>query len=219
MKSDEELKRDVQDAIKWEPRLQASRVEVAVQASVVTLTGTLNSYPKKLEAENAAKNVAGVKAVVEHIAIEFERMDKKNDGEIAIEAVIALKRDQDVPDEKVQIRVEEGKVTLEGELPWNYQREAAIKAVDNLIGVRAVINNITISSAVHDALEKKLIEHALAGNWSIDNKGIQVAVKGNRIILTGLVNSIYAKDAAERIAWNAPGVSSVENELCIECEN
>jgi osmotically-inducible protein OsmY len=125
----------------------------------------------------------------------------------------------EVPEEKIKVKVENGWVTLEGELQWNYQREAAKKAINNLSGVLGVTNNIKIKSETHDAIEKKAIECALQRNSSIDDLDIQVDVVGNNVTLSGTVDSFYAKDEAEQIAWNAPGVWTVDNELVIEYDN
>ncbi|MCO5948626.1 BON domain-containing protein [Mucilaginibacter flavidus] len=216
MKTNQDLQKDVQEAIKWEPLLNAAEIGVTAKDGVITLTGTVDSYSKKLEAEGAAKNVAGVKAVAEEIVIKYGDYGKKNDTEIASEVLKAWKWNWEVPEDKIKVKVENGWVTLEGELEWNYQREAAKKAIKNLSGVMGVINNIKIKSETHDAIEKKAIECALERNSSIDDLGIQVDVAGNNVTLTGTVNSFYAKDEAEQIAWNAPGVWTVDNELVIE---
>ena len=143
MKSNEELQKDVQDAIKWEPLLNAAEIGVTVQDGVVTLTGVVDSYSKKAEAEDAARNVAGVKAVVEKIEINFgSNSAKKDDNEIAAEVVKALTWNLRVPVGKVKAKVEKGWVTLEGELQWNYQKEAAKDAVKNLLGVVGVLKRL-----------------------------------------------------------------------------
>jgi len=216
MKNNEELQRDVQNAIKWEPLLHAAEIGVTAKDGVITLTGTVDGYIKKVEAENAAKNVSGVKAVVEKIEINFGGYGKKNDNEIAKEVLNAYKFNWEVPEDRVKVKVENGWVTLEGQLEWNYQKEAAKKAVNTLDGVIGVTNNITIKSETHDDVEKSDIENALERNWSIDDQDISVKVSGNKVTLNGTVESFYQKDEAERIAWNAPGVWSVDNELVIE---
>jgi osmotically-inducible protein OsmY len=216
MKTNEDLQKDVQNAIKWEPLLNAAEIGVIAKDGVVTLTGTVNSYAKKLEAENAAKNVAGVKAVAETIEIKFGSAGKKSDTDIAHEVLNAWRWNWEVPDEKIKVKVEDGLVTLEGEVQWNYQKEAARKAVSNLMGVLAVYNNISIKSDTLDAVEKRAIEDALSRSWSIDDEDIDVEVKGNNVTLTGTVESLYQKDEAERIAWNAPGVYCVENDLLVD---
>ena len=217
MKNNAELQKDVQDAIKWEPLLNAAEIGVTVKDGVVTLTGTVDSYSKKTEAENAAKNVAGVKAVVEKIEIKFsDSWAKKDDNQIATGIVNALKWNWQVPVDKVKVKVEKGWVTLEGELQWNYQKDAAKDVVKNLLGVQGVSNNITIKSDTLDQVEKKDIENALKRNWSINDKDIKVKVSNHKVTLTGSVNSWYDKDEAARIAWNAPGVWNVDNELVVD---
>ena len=219
MKSNQDLQKDVQDAIKWEPLLNAAEIGVIAEDGVITLTGTVNSYAKKLEAEGAAKNVAGVKAVVEKIEIKYpSAYGKKTDTEIALEVLEALKFNWEIPNDKVKIKVENGWITLDGELRWNYQKEAAKTAIKDLTDVMGVTNNIKIKPDSTDEIEKKSIENALERNWSIDDEDIDVRVDGNRVTLNGTVESLYQKDEAERIAWNAPGVWTVDNELVVEYE-
>ncbi len=219
MKSNEELQKDVQDAIKWEPLLNAAEIGVTAKDGVITLTGVVNSFAKKSEAEMAAKNIAGVKAVVEKIELKFGTdWTKKDDNEIATEVLNAIKWNWEVPNNKIKVKVEKGWITLEGELNWNFQKDAAKDAVKNLLGVTGVSNNITIKSESHDAVEKKAVEDALARNWSINDRNIHVKADGTKVTLTGTVTSWYQKDEAGRIAWNAPGVWTVDNELEVEYE-
>lgn len=215
MKTNEELQKDVQDAIKFEPFLHAAEIGVTAKEGIVTLTGVVDGYYKKTEAENAAKNVAGVKAVVENITIKYNNFSK-NDNDIAVEVVNALKASWSIPNDKVKVKVENGWVTLDGELPWNYQRNDAKNAVNYLTGVTGITNNIKIKSEVNDAIEKKDVENALARHWSINAKDINVKASGTKITLTGNVTSLYQKEEAERVAWNTPGVWSVENKLEVE---
>ena len=217
MKTNEELQQDVQNAIKWEPLLHAAEIGVMAKDGVVTLTGTVDSYSKKSEAESAAKNITGVKVVVEKIEVKFiSSWSKTDDNDIAKEIINAFKWNWEVPNDKIKVKVEAGWVTLEGELHWNYQREAAQKAVKNLLGVTGVSNNITIKSETLDSIEKKDIEDALRRNWSIDDEDIDVDVSEHNVTLSGTVNSWYQKDEAGRIAWNAPGVWTVNNELEVD---
>jgi len=217
MKNNAELQKDVQDAIKWEPLLNAAEIGVIVKEGVVTLTGTVDSYSKKTEAENAAKNVAGVKAVVENIEIKISHSHaKKDDGEIAREVINAFKWHWQIPSDKIKVKVEIRQVTLEGELEWNYQKEAAVNAVKNLSGVINVSNHITIKSETVNLVEKTDIENALRRNWAIADKDITVEVTDHNVTLTGMVDSSYQKEEAERIAWNAPGVQKVDNKLGVE---
>jgi osmotically-inducible protein OsmY len=216
MKSNEDLQRDVQNAIKWEPLLHAAEIGVTAIDGVVTLTGTVDSYAKKTEAEEAAKKVSGLKALVEKIEIKFSSTWKKDDTEIATEILNVLKSEWEIPNDDIIVKVENGWVRLDGEVQWNYQREAAKKVVKQLSGVLGVTNDIKLSAETHDAIEKKDIQDALTRNWSISEQDIDVKVLGNKVTLNGTVDSYYQRDEAGRIAWNAPGVISVDNELVVE---
>ncbi|MEO8772268.1 MAG: BON domain-containing protein [Ferruginibacter sp.] len=217
MKNNADLQKDVQDAIKWEPLLNAAEIGVTVKDGVVTLTGIVDSYTKKSEAEDAAKNVAGVKAVVEKIEVKFSSAyGKKDDNEIADEVLHAFNWNWRVPNDKIKVKVENGWVTLEGELEFNYQRDGAMDAVKNLLGVKGVSNSITIKLTLEEKVEKADIESALKRNWSIYDTDIDVNVFGHKATLTGTVDSWYQKEAAGRIAYNAPGIWSVDNELIVD---
>jgi osmotically-inducible protein OsmY len=217
MKNNAELQKDVQDAIKWEPLLTAAEIGVTAKDGIVTLTGIVDTYAKKSEAEDAAKNVAGVKAVVEKIEIRLAGASgKKDDNELAISILNALKYNWQVPDDKIRLEVEKGWVILEGELQWNYQKEVVKDVVKNMVGVTGITNNISIKTESSDEIEKDDIEKALSRNWSVNNHDIQVNVSGNRVTLTGDVKSWYQRGEAERMAWNAPGVWNVDNQLVID---
>ena len=217
MKTNEELQKDVQNAIKWEPLLNAAEIGVTVKDGVVTLTGTVNSFAKKAEAEDAAKSVAGVNAVVEKIELKFGAdWTKRDDNEIANEVLNAIKWHWDIPNDKIKVKVEKGRVTLDGELHWNFQREAAKDAVKNLLGVTGVSNNITIKAESHDKIEKTKVESALNANWAINTQDIKVSVLGTKVTLSGIVNSWYQKEEAVRIAWNTPGIWAVDDQLEVE---
>jgi osmotically-inducible protein OsmY len=216
MKNNQELQSDVQNAIKWEPLLHAAEIGVNAKDGVVSLTGVVDSYAKKMEAENAAKKVIGVKALVEKIEIKFPHTFTKTSLEIANEVIAALNSNWSVPKNKVTVKVEEGWVTLDGELPWNYQKEAAKSAINYLTGVKGVTNNIKIKSESKDAIEKEDVEEAIGRSWSVDDSDINVSVSGTTVTLTGMVNSWYQKEEAGRIAWNTPGIWHVNNELEVD---
>jgi osmotically-inducible protein OsmY len=215
MKNNAELQQDVQDAIKWQPLLNAAEIGVTAKDGVVSLTGVVDSYAKKTEAEDAAKNVAGVTALVEKIEVKYPSSYSKTNAEIANEVLSALKGCWDVPKDKVKVKVEAGWVTLSGELNWNYQKEAAKDAIVNLMGVTGATNNISIKSESMEAVEQAAIENALKRDWAFCDNDIRVQVSGHRATLTGTVASIYQKDEAGSIAWNAPGVWNVDNELTV----
>jgi osmotically-inducible protein OsmY len=218
MKSNEELQKDVQNAIKWEPLLHAAEIGVTAKDGVVSLTGVVDCYAKKMEAENAAKKVIGVKALVEKIEVSLPHEWARTNGEIADEVLAALKANWTVPNDKVMVKVEDGWITLEGELPWNFQKEAAKKTVNYLLGVKGVTNNITIKSNTNEALEKADVEAAIGRSWTVDDRDIVVSVSGTTVTLSGTVNSWYQRDEAARIAWNTPGIWHVKNELAVDYE-
>jgi len=214
--SNEDLQKDVQDAIKWEPLLNAADIGVTAKDGVITLTGTVDSYAKKLEAEDAAKSVRGVKAVVVQLDIKFgSDWEKKDDSEIADDIIKAAKWNWDIPKDRIKAKVENGWVTLSGDVDFNYQKEAIEDLVKNHSGITGVTNNITIEES-EDQVEEKDIERALRRNWFIDDSNIEVHVSNHDVTLTGSVESWFEINKAERIAWNAPGVWSVDNQLVLD---
>lgn len=217
MKTDSQLQHDVMAQLKWEPLLHSAAIGVTANDGVITLTGTVDSFAKKSEAESAAKRVTGVKVVVEKIEVKFAgNWAKKDDGDVAAEIVSALRWNWEVPADKVKARVEKGWVTLDGEVEWNYQSDAALKAVKTLGGVMGVNNNLKVKSRTEDAIEKGDIESALARNWSTSEHDIGVDVSGHRATLSGTVGSWYQKEEAGRIAWSAPGVWNVDNNIAVD---
>jgi osmotically-inducible protein OsmY len=213
MKTDDQIKRDVMDELLWEPLLLASEIGVAVKRGVVTLSGIVDFYSKKLSAERAAKRVSGVKAVAIDIQVGISPRYAKSDTEI-VEAVLnALKWHSAVQENKIKIKVEDGIVKLEGEVEWEFQRNNAKTATENLTGVKSVINFITVKPKVGaDNLERK-ISAAFHRSATLDAGKITVQVVGSKVILNGRVRSFAESDDAEDAAWAAPGVLSVENNL------
>ncbi len=217
MKTDSQLQQDVMAQLKWEPLLRAAEIGVSAKDGVITLSGFVDSYAKKSEAEDAVKKVVGVKAVVEKIEVKYaSNWAKRDDSDVAAEIINAFKWNWEVPADKVRAKVEGGWVTLEGELEWKYQSDAATRAVKSLLGVTGVSNNIRIKARAGDAIEKADIVSALARNWSTADNDIVVDVSDHKAILSGTVDSWYQRDEAGRIAWNAPGVWNVENNLAVE---
>ena len=218
MKTNEDLQRDVQNAIKWEPLLTAAQIGVTAKDGIVTLSGVVDTYAKKTQAETAAKNVSGVKVVAENIEVNYGSSFVKNDTEIATEILNAWRWNWEVPEAEIKVKVEGGWVTLDGKVEWNYQKEAAKKAVINLTGVKGVSNNISIKTESHDAIEEGIIEKALDRSW-IGGDEIEVKVTGHTVNLKGTVSSIYKREEAGRIAWNTPGIWLMHNDLVVDYDD
>ncbi len=216
MKSDIQIQEDVMEEIKWEPFLTASSIGVAVKNGIVTLSGQVDSYAKKLSAEKAAKRVKGVKAVAEDIQVGISPVYKKTDTEIAEAILNALKWHTAVQEEKIKIKVEDGNVKLEGEVEWDFQRTNARAAIINLTGVRSVINLITVKPKITALDIQQKINAAFHRNASLDAERISAEVVGGNVTLSGTVRSFAEKEDAENAAWAAPGVKSVHSNLEIK---
>lgn len=218
MKTDAEIQKDVMDELRWEPILHASEIGVSVRNGIVTLSGTVDGYLKKTVAEKAAKRIAGVKAVAEDIEVKYPHDLIKNDTEIAEAVVNALKWHSGVAEEKIKIKVEDGVVTLDGEVDWEYQRNSAVAQIEKLIGVRTIVNNIAIKITLPSRDLKQKISAAFHRSATIDANKISVETSGNKVTLKGMVRSWAEKDDAEKAVWAAGGVTKVENLLEIESE-
>lgn len=219
MKTNSDLQNKVLEALHWEPLLNKTEIGVVEDDGIITLTGFVDSYAKKLKAEETVKNIKGIKAVVEKVEVRFGVDGAITDTEIAREVVNALKWNWEIPNDVIKVKVENNWVTLEGELQWNYQRETAKKLVDNLVGIRGVNNKITIKTELHDKIEKHIILEAIARDWSINNDEIDVTVLDKKVILSGLVHSLYQKHQVEKIVWSTPGVWFVDNNLEVGFDN
>ncbi len=180
MKSDSELKRDVESELRWEPSVDEAHVGVAVTDGIVTLSGHVPSYAEKYGAEKAAKRVYGVRAVADELDVKLPGSLKKTDEDIARACVTALADNHSVPADAIRIVVNHGRVTLEGEVDWQYERQAAANAVRNLSGVTALSNEITIRARVLEADVHDKIHEALRRSAELDARRIRVEVQDGR---------------------------------------
>ena len=216
--TDEQIQREVLAELEWDATVRSTEIGVVVKDGVVTLTGWVDSYAKKLAAERAAHRVRGAKAVANEIEVRLPSSAERTDPDIALEASRALAWEALVPADQIEVTVSRGVVTLRGEVDWEYERCAAERAVRRLSGVRDVINLIKVRPRVTPSPERltRQIQDALIRNAETDAERIKVEVHGSKIILRGTVRSWAEKAEAERVAWSAPGVTAVENHITVE---
>ena len=215
MSQDSQLQQSVLAEFNWEPSVTAGHIGVTASGGVVTLSGHVDSYAKKLAAETAARRVKGVKAVAEEIEVRVPVETKRSDEDIAAAAVDRLAWNVSVPKDSVSVKVESGWVTLTGQVDWWYQRDAVEQDVRPLHGVRGVSNQTTIKPRVNTANLSDDITHALHRSWFFDPEAVHVRAEGGRVVLTGTVRSFDEREVAAHTAWSAPGVTNVENDIAV----
>jgi len=216
MKSDMQLQSDVLDELNWDPAVNATQIRVEVKDGLVTLAGRVEHYAEKWAAERAAKRVSGVKALADEIRVEPIVLRELTDADLARAAENALKWNAHVPQNRIKVRVEKGRITLEGEVEKQFEREIALQVVLHLAGVTAVNNQIVLKPTAEPSEVKEKIEAAFKRSAMVDAKRITVKAEGGEVILTGTVRTWEEYQDAERAAWAAPGVREIRNLLKID---
>jgi len=213
MRTDSEIRTDVVAELTWDSSIRNEDIATAVKDGVVTLAGLIDTYAQRYAAERAVERVKGIRAIVNDLTVKLPGAMERSDAELAHAAVNALRWHTEVPGERIQVKVSNGWLTLEGEVDLYYQRHAAETAVRYLLGVKGVNNRITLRAIAAPADIKQRIHASLKRQAEMDADHITVETRGSRVILRGTVRSLAERREAERAAWNAAGVNSVENDI------
>lgn len=211
-KTDIQLKQDIEAELRWDPKVNAAQIGVTVDRGAVSLLGAVDTYPQKWAAEDATKRVSGVRTVAQDLTVKLVGEHQRTDSEIATATQSALAWNVAVP-KTVTANVKAGIVTLEGEVAWNFEREAAERAVRFLTGVVSINNRVTLKPRVSIAAVKEKVEAALQRQASSDARSIRIEASGSRVTMTGQVSSFHSIHDAAIAAWAAPGVTEVVDRM------
>lgn len=213
-RTDAELRTDVEDELEWEPSVPASEIGVAIRDAVATISGQVESFWEKWNAERAAERVVGVRAVANEIKV--SPTDERTDTDIAQHVANVLDWSSPIPNGQVRAEVQQGWVTLHGQVDWEYQRRAAERLVRHVRGVRGITNTITIKPRVNQADVRTRIQDSFRRSSAIDANRITIDTSGHEVTLRGRVRSWNENYAAQNAAFAAPGVLVVHNNLAVE---
>jgi VCBS repeat-containing protein len=208
-----QLQMDVQEELKWDPKVDARHIAVTAHDGAVTLTGSVPTYFDRMRAVTATEHVHGVKAIADELEVHIHQAHAKEDSDIADSVVHVLEWNSALSDQDIKATVSSGRVVLTGEVDWNYQRDEAERAVNNLLGVTSVTNRLTVKPRVAAAKVEKQITNALARHAALDARQIHVTMSGTRAVLSGHVHSFDEARIAKNAAWSASGISAVDDHL------
>ncbi|MDN7919107.1 BON domain-containing protein [Burkholderia gladioli] len=215
MKTDSQLKKDIESELEWDPSIDAARIGVAVHDRIVTLTGQVPSYLQKVTVRKAVERLAGVRGVVLELVVRTDGTKQRSDEDIAAAARSLLLWDAGLGEQAVHVTVEKGRVTLSGEVNWAYQMQAAERSVERLRGVVHVSNEIRVRAHPTSGDIAGKIAAALARHAADEAGHVGVAVQDGRVILTGRVDSLRERRLAFDAAWSAPGVREVVDQMSV----
>ncbi len=215
-KTDTEIKTQVLSELAYEPSIKTSNIGVLVENGTVTLNGSAASYGEKSDVVRAAKRVAGVNGIADDIEVKLPDSHMRNDSDIAAAASNAITWATNIPQGNVTVTVRQGRIILEGEVEWWFQKDNVEKLVQNLMGVKVVSNMITIKPAMASEIVETAISSAFERNALLDAKQVHVEIVGDKVILRGTVKNWPEREEAERAAWSSAGVFSVDNHLKVE---
>lgn len=216
MKKDSEIQKNVMEELSCLPLVNANEIGVMVKNGIVTLSGVIDSYPKKIAVEKAVKKIAGVKGIAEDLVVNLNGRHERTDSELAQAIMHALEWHSAAPADRIRILVEDAWVTVEGSVDWDFQRKSVSRVIENNIGVKGITNNITIAHRPAPADIKSKILAAFIRNASLDAGKIKVSIEGGNVVLSGKVYTWAEYEEAERSVWSVPGVSHIENKLEFE---
>jgi osmotically-inducible protein OsmY len=217
MKTDMQLQKDVIDELKWQPRTRDAEIGVAAKGGVVTLSGDVTSYVQKFEAARLAEQVSGAQAIADELHVKLPNASVRSDTDIAHSAITAFKWNIEIPDDRLTLKVQDGWVTVHGNVDWQYQKSAAENAIRYLIGVKGVTNLAVVQQPqVAPEVVRQQIAAALKRSATVDSARVTVESKnGGTVVLRGTVRSWTEREDAERAAWATPGVARVDDELAV----
>ena len=215
MKTDKQLKIDIAEELKCEPRVRAEEISVGVRDGVVTLMGTVSDYAQRLRAERAVERISGVRAIAQELTVKVPNRHLHSDTDLARHVANIIDWDTEIPLHSVKVKVEDGWVTLEGEVEWRFQRNAPQRAIRYLAGVKGVSNFLKVKAHTSTYDVAKHISAALNRGAEDKANAIHVTADDGKVTLTGTVRSWPERVDAQRAAWNAVGVTDVDDRLAV----
>ncbi|MET0517399.1 MAG: BON domain-containing protein [Burkholderiaceae bacterium] len=215
MKTDAQLQQDVMAELRWEPSIHAERIGVEVSDGVVRLSGLVDNFAEKWNAEHAARRVRGVNVMVTELRVHLPAPSQRSDGDIARAVQHLLDWNALLPADAIKVMVEAGWVTLSGDVKWSYQKQAATEGIKSLIGVVGVNDEIFIEPAENVPASRQDIEAALRRSAVMDADSIGVSIDGAEVTLSGSVRSCSERETASHVAWASPGVRKVLNKIMV----